>query len=514
MEPITVMRIEIESYFHSKKCKDGVSRKPFYEITDQGTIIQYLADLEDSREEFIIEKEKMLDKGLEAPFVFSLVEAYGVGSFTYTPQVSVGANAALGAALGGTAGAVIGAATAAQANANAASYQLPVTFGTGLYYLKFNGERISNITLYPYAGGRTHYPLLCRDAHSCLSGIKYGSTTYIKLNKGKNAFSDEWVEEKFGKTRGFYGDYTLNFYSESTTGEKLANHVEFFSKVVAHYCSHRGEIGALGAYCSNKEVLDPQVFANKASSEEGVNDRNAVCQTLSLIKEYPKWCEEQQEILNNEETESKRVLDAEYSQGTDSLKKEALELSEKKKQLENDYSSLGIFQMTAKKKMKEALDACEEELKKINENLEKVESEYKKRQRQDTELYEGKRRVLLSSIRTNSPKFPSGDNRKKGRLIDGFLEACPTSISEQTEKCSCLVYLLFLLFENNRIISTKDIYHNITAAYHTVMDEDAEPIDEEQLQTWLTAFSAKRSNKALCVDETEYLNDYLWTVEA
>lgn len=509
MDPITVMRIETDDFFHPIHCKDGESRKHFYEITDQGTIVQYLAAVEDTKEEFIIEKNKTLDNGLEAPFVFSLVEARGVGSFTYTPQVSVGANAALGAALGGTAGAVIGAATAAQANANAASFDIPVTFSTGLSYLKFNGERIENIQLYPSSELKTHFPLLYKSAHKCFNRLSVRDPVYEKL---RGAFFDEWIEAKFGKARGFYGKYRLNFYNESTTGDTLAKRIEFYTRFVAYYCSHRGEIGALDEYVSDKKTIESQKLVDDVKSKKGAKEREIVFQNLRLIIDRARWREEQDKKIYKEHVSEMKTLKASFLQRKKELDNRARELSEEKQLLENELSSLGLFQLKAKKKTQEALDACEREHKDVVQTIDEETNDFTKKWETINKNSDLGKNKLISAAERQFPKIPYGNECVDAAFLDGLINTCPKKIAEQGETGARLTQLLYLILIDGQMLTTKDVNDTIKTVYNAIWNEEMLPDYNTSalLKEWLNAFCNNYSNMLSCIDERKYLEDYLW----
>ncbi len=496
LDPICIMKIDVDDEF--LKCADGVTRWRFYEITDQGELIQYLANTEDKREEYIIEKRVSLTSGLKKPFEFSIREAKGVSMATYTPQVDVGAHAAIGAALGGTAGAIIGAATAAQANANAESIRVPISYDTGLHLLFFNGERVNSIQLYP----RFSYPNIL---NRTIEELK--SETKEQFRKGKKvfSFSNEWIEEKFGKARGFYGKYGLQSYYKGTLSETLKKHIDYYHKFISYYCTHKSEICALDSYNSN-ESISPKITAVRLQDKTtiGIFQNNMEQQTRKAL-----WLAERLEPIDKEMQDEIDKISREYETNKRALAKEAEGLQAQIDQLSASLSSLNALQFVKRKKLQEEIKTVENQLTAAREKEKETRATFNREKTESTNNANAKRKTLNHKARELYPLAQIGVEVKDKcmyRAISTCLKMC--SEEERTGAALFVYYVLLTIIEKG-IASTEEVFQIVSQAYNE--KKLSVPIGKEQLEVLLYEMSKKDDGFLTAFDEREYISDYLWS---
>ena len=495
LDPICIMKIDVDE---SLKCADGVTRWRFYEITDQGELIQYLANSEDKREEYIVEKRVSLTSGLKKPFEFSIRKAKGVSMATYTPQVDVGAHAAIGAALGGTAGAIIGAATAAQANANAESIRVPVSYDTGLHLLFFNGERVGKIELYPNIGRPNIF-------YRTTEKLKYETKEQFGNGRKGFPFSNEWIEEKFGKARGFYGDYSIHYYYESTQRETLENHIVFYHKFISYYCAHKSEICALDSYNSS-ERISPKITAVRLQDKTtiGIFQNNMEQQTRKAL-----WLAERLEPIDKEMQDEIDKISQEYETNKIALAKEAEEQQTKKDQLSASLSSLNALQFVKRKKLQEEIKTVENQLTAAREKEKETRATFNREKTESTNNANAKRKTLNHKARELYPLAQIGVEVKDKcmyRAISTCLKMC--SEEERTGAALFVYYVLLTIIEKG-IASTEEVFQIVSQAYNE--KKLSVPIGKEQLEVLLYEMSKKDDGFLTAFDEREYISDYLWS---
>ena len=483
------------------KCDDGEYRQHYFVIKDDGTLIHYLRNSEDSVDDIIIKEVVRLKNGLEPPYAFSINDARGVGFASYTPQANVGASAALGAAFGGTAGALIGAAAASQANASASTYKIPITYNTGLSYLYFNEIRIESVVLF-----------------SC------NSTDLVQWKDNvERVFSNKWIEKRFGRGRGFYDRYESNSYLRSDTYEKLAKHIEYYNKIVQYYCAHRSELSALSLLFSegNAQLIGKKWESNHKISfseiklKELVKNVPTMEEELKKVIEYNieqrceriKWLTSQHEQCERDKKTEQETLASEHQKTIQALQNKNDSIIEGIRKSRKELSSLGVLKINKKKEVKREIESLYSQNAIVAEQIKEEDKEYSVQQSSIDAAYQEKRKSLPQKAISEYPYKPYGND--DAGVLNHLINSCPADLLKNG---SARIYVLYCILRDNVVVSTGMILDALNAEYPW-QEEKTDRMEKEALQQWLEEYG-KLGHEIVRVDEQRYLEDDLWMLKS
>ena len=506
--------ISMKGYgLNREKCSDGEYRQHYFFIKDDGTLVHYLKNYEDTFDDIIVKEVVQLDNGLRPPYVFEIRDERGVGFSTYTPQSSVGGSAALGAALGGAAGAVIGAAAAAQANANAPSYNIPITYSTGLSFLFFNGVRIEEVSLFYNTYQNTNIGHLAE-------------RLILWKDDARRLFNDEWIERKFGKARGFYDKYQSNGYIKSASGETLAKHVAYYNSIVQYCCTHKHELSALNLFFKNgnAKLIGEKWESNKYSYtgigfkepaqyipafEEAL--KKDIQFNIAQIIERDKWLALQYTELDQENHNALKILSEEHQKRLEKLYEVKREVECKSQHASEELSSLGALKFKKKNEKKQEIEALSLQSREIET---KIEEENKSHYSEKCKLVVSRKTKKAELSQKANSEFiskPYHNENVDADLLDGLMQSCPNIILEEDNAVEYSIYTLYCILHINRCVTTNMALDALNAEY-IWKGKNTKHIDKETLYQWLS--NCKTSKKQLIrVDEKRYLDDDLWMIK-